>query len=448
MSSGSRLRVAICGAGIAGLTCALALSRHPDIEIDIFESAGKLAEVGAGIGLFPRPWQIIRELGLEQDLLKTTESRLLEGPVPSFRYRKSDQREGLEFYRLITQGALIFLHRADYQQTLLRHLPPTCRTHCSKRLRSYIQRPSGGGTELFFEDGTSHVCDVLIGADGLKSAVRKTMLNEKADKAKAQGKWKESAELLGSVDPVWSGCNAYRTLIPAERLKARAPMHSVLTEPMQYLGKNGYVIAYPISRGKMINFVAFDMRHDLENTRFNGPWVCASDKSKFASRFSGWEPEVQTLLDCVENPLQWAIHTIPPMRSFVSGRVAVMGDAAHAMTPHEGSGAGQAIEDAYLLATVLGHHRANRNNVHRALAIYDDIRRPAAYHVMEHSRKNGQYFTLHVDGVDFNNSGKPKEQWDNLQRLGRTFEKNWEWGEFVGFFPRCVTGSFWRGLVN
>ena len=116
------------------------------------------------------------------------------------------------------------------------------------------------------------------------------------------------------------------------------------------------------------------------------------------------------------------------------------------MTPHEGSGAGQAIEvvvhplrrahhtltinqDAYLLATVLGHHNTNRTNVYKALAVYDEIRRPAAYHVMEHSRMNGHYFTLHVDGVDFD-SGKPREQWDNLQKLGRMFEKNWEWGAY------------------
>jgi len=74
---------------------------------------------------------------------------------------------------------------------------------------------------------------VLIGADGLKSVVRKAMLNEKADRAKAQGRWKEVSEMLSSVDPVWSGTNAYRTLIPAERLRARAPTHAVLTSPMQ-----------------------------------------------------------------------------------------------------------------------------------------------------------------------------------------------------------------------
>ena len=139
-----------------------------------------------------------------------------------------------------------------------------------------------------------------------------------------------------------------------------------------------YVIAYPISKGKMVNFVAFKSHHDLENTRFNGPWVCATDSAEFSATFRTWEPEVQALVDvsifftlsviqlaqqfqCVERPLRWAIHTVKPLKSFVSGRVGIIGDAvrslltfipliyrpalqAHAMTPHQGSGAGQAIE--------------------------------------------------------------------------------------------------------
>lgn len=107
-----------------------------------------------------------------------------------------------------------------------------------------------------------------------------------------------------------------------------------------------YVIAYPISKGKMVNFVAFKSHHDLENTRFNGPWVCATDSAEFAATFRTWEPEVQALVDvrlyiyilpsviqlaqqfqCVERPLRWAIHTVKPLKSFVSGRAGLIGDA-------------------------------------------------------------------------------------------------------------------------
>ncbi|KAJ7304548.1 hypothetical protein DFH08DRAFT_985774 [Mycena albidolilacea] len=408
-----RLRVAICGAGIGGLTLALALSQYPDIEVELYDAAAALAEVGAGIGIFPRPWKIIQMLGLEEDLLKTTERKPVQGLVPAFNWRKGDQQAGFTFTTLVTNGTLITLHRADFQTVLLRHLPKSCRVNCSKRLRTYTQRESGP-TELVFEDGSRTFCDVLVGADGLKSSTRSAFLSERANWMQGRRRWQEAAEIASCIDPVWSGTIAYRALIPGDRLKATAPGHPVLTTPTQY------IIAYPISHGKMINFVAFVCRHDLENTKFDGPWMGPSDTSQFAGLFAHWEPE------CVETPLRWAIHTVKPLRSFVSGRTVLIGDAAHAMTPHQGSGAGQAIEDAYILATVLGHRRTTRANLPRALRIFDEIRRPAATAVVEASRMNGRYFSFEVDGIDFARYSGP-QLWDKLQNLSGALVKNWEW---------------------
>ncbi|KAJ7648636.1 hypothetical protein DFH06DRAFT_1209241 [Mycena polygramma] len=420
-----RLRVAICGAGIGGLTLAVALARYPDIEVELFESATTLTELGAGVGIFPRPWKIIKMLGLEEDLLKNCERKPVQGPVPAFNWRKSDQAAGFTFSTLVTNGALMTLHRADFQTVLLRKLPKSCRVNCSKRLRTYTQRPNGP-TELVFEDGTRSFCDVLVGADGLKSVTRGVFLTERANWMQAQGRWQDAAEIASCIEPVWSGTIAYRALIPAERLRATAPGHPVLTTPTQYLGKNGYIIAYPISLGKMINFVAFHCRHDLENTKFDGPWMGPGDKAQFAGIFAHWEPEAQALIHCVERPLRWAIHTVKPLRSFVSGPVVLIGDAAHAMTPHQGSGAGQAIEDAYILATALGHRSTTRQTLARTLHIFDEIRRPAATAVVESSRMNGRYFSFETDGVDFDRYSGPK-QWDKLQKLSHAIVKNWEW---------------------
>lgn len=127
-------------------------------------------------------------------------------------------------------GSLALFHRADYQQTLLNHLPKRCRIQCSKRLRSYVQRQSNP-IELLFEDGTKTHCDILIGADGLKSAVRAGVLGEKAQLAQSEGRWKEASQILTHVNPVWSGTNAYRALIPVEKLMSLAPGHRVLTTP-------------------------------------------------------------------------------------------------------------------------------------------------------------------------------------------------------------------------
>lgn len=205
-------------------------------------------------------------LGLEADLLQLTEAKPGSAPgkrnfrlrgvsaltwstVKSFRYRKSDQPHGFDFFTLITNGklmtsptclsvlkallgSLITLHRADFQGTLLKHLPRSCRTHTSKRLRTYTHR-SSGSIDLFFEDGTAAQCDILVGADGFKSAVRRTLLNERAMMAQQAGRTREASEILSSIEPLWSGTNAFRALIPAEKLMARYPGHRALTTPSQ-----------------------------------------------------------------------------------------------------------------------------------------------------------------------------------------------------------------------
>ncbi|KJA23632.1 hypothetical protein HYPSUDRAFT_215178 [Hypholoma sublateritium FD-334 SS-4] len=425
MASGTRLRIAICGAGIGGLTAAVALSRYPDIEVEIFEAAEKLAELGAGVGIFPRPWEVIKKLHLEEELLRYTEAKPTDGPVPSFRYRRSDRAEGIEFYTLVTKGSLMTFHRPDFQNVLLRKLPSTYRIHCSKRLRSYSQR-QGGPINLLFEDGTRASFDVLLGADGLKSAVRRSLLNEKVQWAQSENNWSEAAHITTLIEPSWSGTNAYRALIPADRLRIRDPHHRVFTQATQYLGKNGYIIAYPIANGRMVNFVAFKSQHHLEHSKYHEAWVCPTDKTEFLGMFRDWEPEVQALLDCVEKPLRWAIHTVKPLNSFVSGNVAILGDAAHAMLPHQGSGAGQAIEDAYILGLLLGHPSTTRATLSRALQIYDDIRRPFSQRVQERSRLNGQYFTLSCQEIDFN-AIPEHEMLTKLKILGKVFTKNWEW---------------------
>jgi len=123
-------------------------------------------------------------------------------------------------------------HRSDFQQVLLRHLTSSCKTYCGKRLRTYTQQASEP-IKLLFENGETAVCDVLVGADGLKSAVRKTLMTEKAHFAQSEGRRAEAADCFASIDPLWSGTNSYRALIPTDRLRAIYPNHRVLTQPMQ-----------------------------------------------------------------------------------------------------------------------------------------------------------------------------------------------------------------------
>lgn len=124
------------------------------------------------------------------------------------------------------------VHRAEFHEVLLNRLSSRCRTSTSKRLESYIQRP-GAPIMLHFQDGSTATCDILIGADGLKSAVRKTMYQEAATSAESQHRNADAAELRGMSKPRFSGVFSYRTLIPAERLSSISPQHRVFSSAIQ-----------------------------------------------------------------------------------------------------------------------------------------------------------------------------------------------------------------------
>ena len=218
--------------------------------------------------IFIGPWEIIQKLDLEEDLLKLNEQRRTEDPgisrrnilgtagtdslsslsvfLPLPEERLSQRclflhsgnkgsvglQYGLTILSPLSSGNLLTFHRADFQTVLLRKLPTSYHVYCSKRLRSYEQRHRGP-IALLFEDGTSTFCDVLVGADGIKSAVRRSLLGEKASRAQSQNNWSEAADITALIDPAWSGTNAYRALIPADRLRSRQSNHRALTQPMK-----------------------------------------------------------------------------------------------------------------------------------------------------------------------------------------------------------------------
>jgi salicylate hydroxylase len=124
------------------------------------------------------------------------------------------------------------LHRAEFHEVLLNHLSSCCRTHPSKRLESYAQRP-GVPIQLRFHDGSTATCDVLVGADGVKSVVRKTMFQDAALWAESQNRNADTTELRNLSELRFSGVFSYRTLIPAARLSSVAPHHRVFSSPVQ-----------------------------------------------------------------------------------------------------------------------------------------------------------------------------------------------------------------------
>jgi len=186
-------------------------------------------------------------------------------------------------------------------------------------------------------------------------------------------------------------------------------------------------MAYPISRGRFINFCAFEVRPHEEGTHFGGPSVVDVDPSYVISLFQGWERDVCEIMECLGGLRisRWAVNIVPPLPFFSYGNVAILGDAAHAMAPFQGAGAGQAIEDASILASLLSHDLTTRATASHVLGIYSRVRQPLATEVARRSRLNGEHFSLRgLTGPDVSSTrlllGILKQIQDNFEWVSET----------------------------
>ncbi|KAF9482275.1 salicylate hydroxylase [Pholiota conissans] len=421
----AKLRLAIIGGGIGGLTLALALSRFDVdslIQIDIYESAAKLTEVGAGIGFWPRGWEIVKDLGLEEDLI--TYITPGQGPPSAkvkntpFIIKKSDSKDDIELPDVSFRSTSITFHRADVQNVLLKHLPSTIPVHLSKRLVSY--RESDQGTELHFKNGETATCDMLVGADGVHSVVRKGLLARMYDLSE------EEVEL--KARPVWSGVAIYRSVFESDPVRKQIPDHPTLTKPIMYFGKSKHVVCYPISRGKLINVAAICTEFDKEGTYLEGPAVTQSSPDTVLSVFTTWSEEVQSILKNVKNPTKWAVEVVRPLEKYAHGSVFLLGDAAHAMTPNLAIGAGQALEDSYILAQVL--NKALRSgkafDPSKVAEVYSAIRTPLGNSAAEASRLQGQRIELELPGFEDVKEGDTVSP-ERLASISKEIEKGSDW---------------------
>ncbi|KAM5540130.1 hypothetical protein V8D89_006270 [Ganoderma adspersum] len=422
-SNQQKLRVAIIGGGMGGLVLALCLKKYaPGVDFDIYESASELTEVGAGIGMTPRIWWIMKDLGLEDELLTITGTKDRAG-FP-FLIRKGDEEQSVhiaEYTQLHT------FHRSLLQQLLAKHLDAGDKIHFSKRLKSYSETSATEPITLNFKDGTTATCDLVIGSDGIRSAVRRTMFNELADEAEKRGKTEEAARLRDMVEPVYSGQIAYRGLVPTSALSDEIVEYT--KAPLLLLGKNGDMMFYPLTGGKLVNVLAIKYTPGHGRT-YDGPWVESTTADAVVKLFEGWEPHALTLIKAVAEPFGWAMHTVPDLPTYAKGRAALVGDAAHAQLPHQGAGVGQAFEDGYILAMILAHPAATHAHLPTALAVYDDVRRPFSQSVLRGSDRNGMNFHLRRSGwedVSAEDSHAGRYAPELLHAVGEEVKKQIRW---------------------
>ncbi|KAL0068338.1 hypothetical protein AAF712_004725 [Marasmius tenuissimus] len=402
------LHIAIVGGGIGGLSCAVALKDCTNIRVDIYEAAAQITEIGAGVTVWPRTWEILKDMGMEEELAgRLKDAPDMDKPKIAFTFRKSDQaEEGFALLDLKMNGGALNFHRKDVQQALLQRVPSFCTIHLNHRLSKCSETDSA--VQLQFSNGRSAECDLLIGADGVKSVVRRDLKGPQ-------------------TSPIYSGTVAFRGLVPREKLEQAHPGHRALEQPIQYCGKDRHIVVYPISQNTIVNIVAFYSKPQDFGKPLTIPEVRDGTLEEVLKVYEGWEPEVQHLLQCIENPSCWVIQDLEPLESYVGNRTLLLGDAAHAMHPHLGAGAGQAIEDAWVLGGIVQASSRSGGDVSHIVQMYDALRTPFANYILTTARKQGTYYELGAPEFrDINEQGAVLSA-EQKAVFAKTVQGNWAW---------------------
>ena len=349
-------RIAVIGGGIGGLTTALALLAR-GLDVEVFEQAARLGELGAGIQISPNGTRILHALGLEQ-ALAAIQSLPLRKEIRHWRTGRTwnwydlgattQQRYGFPH---------VLLHRGDLHAMLVdavRQLKPDA-IHLTSRCVDVVQ--SDDHAEVRLENGEVMGAAYVIGADGIHSKIRES--------------------LFGPSRPEFTGCVAWRAVVPMQRLPADvATMVST-----NWLGPRGHLLHYPIRGGELMNFLSMVERDDWQVES----WTVQGTTAELANDFSGWHADVQTIIQNIDTPYKWALMVRGPMESWSKGRVTLLGDACHPTLPFLGQGGVMAIEDAYVIAACLQKHF---DDPAVALARYEDIRRERTAAVVRKSHAN------------------------------------------------------------
>lgn len=235
---------------------------------------------------------------------------------------------------------------------------------------------------MTFQDGTSALADLLIGSDGIHSEVRKQFIQGRA---------------------LYSGKIAYRGIVPIEKLPRETwpgrGSSGDVNWAVMWLARHKHFLVFPISNNKSLNIVAFISKREDEIPDLRESWTSTCDRRELEEDFGDCEDTVQKVIRLMpQRPSKWRIndHEPVPQWTFLEGKVALLGDACHATTPHQGAGAGQAVEDGYVLSKALADWLAGgrKSSLKEWMDLYQRIRLPRAQKVVSTSRQAGELYEL------------------------------------------------------
>ncbi|KIW30958.1 uncharacterized protein PV07_02646 [Cladophialophora immunda] len=410
------LRIAIIGGGIGGLSLLLGILRHCDrraIEPHLYEAAHAFSEIGAGVGFLPNA---VRAMRVIDPRIYESYSRIADTAPPvkvngremsvfSSVYMGMDGKGGTNTAKALEEICTIHndnrfrnIHRAVFLDAMVNLLPGGFQGGLvSFNKRCTDVQEDGERVNVHFADGTSQTFDAVVGCDGVKSRVRNILHGEQE-----------------KYEPQFTGKYAYRGLIPIHDAINALGEEMAMTQALLF-GYGGHLVTFPIDQGKTLNVVAF---RGASEWNHGTNWVVPATVQDALEDFKEWSEPVKKLLSLLKRPDKWGLFDLPPAKSFVKGgKISLLGDCAHASTPHLGAGAGMAIEDAAVLSRLLGEiKRPEAIQLVKAFAAYDVARRGRDQQLVTASRDAGVLYEFERPGVE-----------DDIEQIRHILRNQWDW---------------------
>ncbi|KAF2751576.1 FAD/NAD(P)-binding domain-containing protein [Sporormia fimetaria CBS 119925] len=398
MEDNTPIRIAVIGAGMGGLASALALAKAGHTDITVYENAPGLGFVGAGIQLAPNMARILDRLGcwkqIAAEAVECSDTYIREGSTDKeLGHVKLDYVEKMYGYPHMVG------HRASLAGALydgcLKEKAITIKLGSTISEATFEGKPSFKVTPVNGEPYHVEV-DVLLAADGVKSATRVAMLKERGEAAEAKD----------------SGQAAYRIMLTREQLQHDPELLGLLDADTvtRWIGEKKHIIAYPIHKKQIYNISTAQPDINFAAAP-SATYTTRASKAAMLQVWSDFCPKLLRMLNLVpeDEVVEWKLRVHEPLSTWVSGCAALVGDACHPTLPHLAQGAAQAIEDAAVLGVTLApQHIADRKpeTIHKALKIYESVRKARAEALVELAAENGR--AMHLG------AGKAKEERDKI----------------------------------
>ena len=355
MTGVKNLSIAIVGAGMGGLAVAGTLRRAGFVDVRIYEQASRFARIGAGIQMMPNSMKVLRGIGIEDRLRRTAFA-----PYSHLnrRWDTGEVTNELPMPENLYGAPYLCMHRADLHDALASVVPAEI-VHLNKKLVGLAQ--TGKHVTLAFADERQATADLVIGADGVHSTVRDI--------------------ILGSEKPLHKGRVAYRAVFPAKLMNGR----DISASRTKWWGPDRHIVIYYTKADRSEIYFVTSVPEPAEwMTRES--WSAKGDVKQLRAEYEGFHPDVRAVLEACPDCHKWAILERDPLPHWSKGRVVLLGDACHPMTPYMAQGAATSIEDAAILARCL--EGAHADTVEDALRQYEAHRKPRTSRIQAISSAN------------------------------------------------------------